>query len=58
MLEDDCNMIDGIINNGEKELDEQKPSLLAQLKDCREESAAAHPSPEIKHERTNKDRER
>lgn len=58
MLEDDCNMIDGIINNGEKEPDEQKPSLLAQLKDCREESAAAHPSPEIKHERTNKDRER
>ena len=35
MLEDDCNMIDGIINNGSKQ--EDKPSLRAQLDAIRTE---------------------
>ena len=45
-MEDDYGMIDGIINNGEKE---EKPSIMAELKAAREAREAKPPEKKEKH---------
>lgn len=59
-VEDDCNMIDGIINNGSKDepsgKQEEKPSVLGKLDEAKKECAERKPKePEKKAEKSKGD---
>ncbi|MCD7817690.1 MAG: YodL domain-containing protein, partial [Lachnospiraceae bacterium] len=44
LLEDDLSMLDGIINNGSKDMEEERPSVLEKLKNMPEQASAMKPA--------------